>query len=282
MKFRTKTITVIMAVMCILTAFSFSVSANTDTKPTADTTDLSVNDNTESKTPLSPKGNMPAIDDVHQITDTSDKDTIEDKQFITVESKNGNVFYIKGNQKYRSTDVSVEGDWSNAAFLLALNELGGNVTVNGLDSNSRQGDKKCVEYFRALKAGTPRIDISGTPDLAPVLFTLASAKNGAVFTGTKRLAIKESDRAAVMAEELRKFGAEVTVSENEVVIDRTTLRCPQENLDSHNDHRVVMSLSALALTTGGTITGAEAINKSYPDFFENIKALGAEVRLETE
>lgn len=113
MKFRTKTITVIMAVMCILTAFSFSVSANTDTKPTDDTTELSVNDSVESKTPLSPKGNMTAIDDVHQITDTSDKNTIEDKQFITVESKNGNVFYII---------IDRSGDTDNVYFLNAVDE----------------------------------------------------------------------------------------------------------------------------------------------------------------
>ena len=113
MKFRTKTITVIMAVMCILTAFSFSVSANTDTKPTADTTELSVNDSVESKTPLSPKGNMTSIDDVHQKTDTSDKNTIEDKQFITVESKNGNVFYII---------IDRSGDTDNVYFLNAVDE----------------------------------------------------------------------------------------------------------------------------------------------------------------
>ena len=113
MKFRNKTITVIMDVMCILTAFSFSVSANANTQKTADTTDLSVNDNTESKSPLSPKGNMTSIDDVHQITDTSDKNTIEDKQFITVESKNGNVFYII---------IDRSGDTDNVYFLNAVDE----------------------------------------------------------------------------------------------------------------------------------------------------------------
>ena len=113
MKFRNKTITVIMAVMCILTAFSFSVSANTASQQTTDTTELSVNDSVESKTPLSPKGNMTSIDDVHQITDTSDKNTIEDKQFITVESKNGNVFYII---------IDRSGDTDNVYFLNAVDE----------------------------------------------------------------------------------------------------------------------------------------------------------------
>lgn len=113
MKFRNKTITVIMAVMCILTAFSFSVSANTASQQNTDTTELSVNDSVESKTPLSPKGNMTSIDDVHQITDTSDKNTIEDKQFITVESKNGNVFYII---------IDRSGDTDNVYFLNAVDE----------------------------------------------------------------------------------------------------------------------------------------------------------------
>ena len=114
MKFRNKTITVIMAVICILTAFSFSVSANATADTANDeTTDLSVNDSVESKTPLSPKGNMTSIDDVHQITDTSDKNTIEDKQFITVESKNGNVFYII---------IDRSGDTDNVYFLNAVDE----------------------------------------------------------------------------------------------------------------------------------------------------------------
>ena len=113
MKLKIKIITVVMSVICIITAFSFGVSANVPQATPDDTADLSVNDNTESKTSLSPKGNMTSIDDVHQITDTSDKNTIEDKQFITVESKNGNVFYII---------IDRSGDTDNVYFLNAVDE----------------------------------------------------------------------------------------------------------------------------------------------------------------
>ena len=140
MKFRNKTIAVIMAVMCILTAFSFSVSANTASQQTTDTTELSVNDSVESKTPLSPKGNMTSIDDVHQITDTSDKNTIEDKQFITVESKNGNVFYII---------IDRSGDTDNVYFLNAVDEadLTDKCELGAVDENCAVCSKnisKCI------------------------------------------------------------------------------------------------------------------------------------------
>lgn len=114
MKLKTKSGFILTAVLLMLTAFSFTAFANaTQASTPTPTEELSVNDNTESKTPLSPKGNMTSIDDVHQITDTSDKDTIEDKQFITVESKNGNVFYII---------IDRSSDTDNVYFLNAVDE----------------------------------------------------------------------------------------------------------------------------------------------------------------
>ena len=82
-----------------------------------------------------------------------------------------------------------------------------------------------------------------------------------------------------MAQELSKFGANITVNENEILIDKTKLYTPKDDLYCHNDHRVVMSLSVLASVYGGRLTGAEAVKKSFPDFFERVKALGMEVEL---
>ena len=128
-----------------------------------------------------------------------------------------------------------------------------------------------------LNGGVPTIHIGDCPDLGPILFAVAAAKYGGVFSGTKRLKIKESDRAEAMARELKKFGTAVSVYEDSVVIYPADFHAPSEALSGHNDHRIVMSLAVLLTLTGGEIEGAEAISKSYPDFFENLRALGIEV-----
>lgn len=187
--------------------------------------------------------------------------------------KNENVFYIKGNQKYKSADVTVEGDCSNAAFLDAFNLLGGEVEVLGLNENTLQGDRVYKNMFCALENGEKQFDLSDCPDLAPVMFALSAHLGGARFIGTKRLKIKESDRGAAMAEELEKFGAEVIIGENDIEIKGGALHTPKDILCGHNDHRVVMALSLLCTVYGGTVSGAEAVSKSYPDFFETIQSL---------
>jgi len=188
-----------------------------------------------------------------------------------------NVFEIDGNQQYKSMNVRVEGDWSNSAALLAYNQIGGDVKVFDLNYESRQGDKICLSHLEKLNEEMPTIDISDCPDLGPILFATAAAKNGAVFTGTKRLRIKESDRASAMSTELKKFGIESEVLDNEVIIHKGTLVKPKEILSGHNDHRIVMAMTLLASSTGGEISDAESINKSYPNFFDDLAELGLEV-----
>lgn len=186
---------------------------------------------------------------------------------------------IPGNQHYIGISESVEGDYSGAAFPDALNFFGSDVSVSGLNEASKQSDRVYRELYKRISEGTPKIDIENCPDLAPILFTLAADNNGAVFTSTKRLKIKESDRAATMAAELKKFGADIEVLEDSVIINKSKLHPPREMLLGHNDHRVVMSLATLATKYGGEIDGAEAVSKSYPDFFTDIKNAGIEVEL---
>jgi 3-phosphoshikimate 1-carboxyvinyltransferase len=135
------------------------------------------------------------------------------------------------------------------------------------------------EYFALLEKGTPTLDIGNCPDLAPILMTVAAAKNGCKLINTARLRIKESDRGSVMAAELSKFGADITVSDNEIAVNKATLYIPKDDLYCHNDHRVVMSLSVLASVYGGRLVGAEAVKKSFPDFFSRVKALSLEVEI---
>ncbi len=231
------------------------------------------------------------------------------KQFgVIVDEQEPNVFLVKGGQHYQSGNYQVEGDWSNAAFLYAFKTLGNDIEIEGLKEESVQGDRVCRELFaqllgkRIVSMQAPQfggaqdilsdeqvdmeekdilsIDISNTPDLGPILFAVSAALRGGYFTGTKRLRIKESDRALAMAEELEKFGVKCLVGENEVIVLHSMLRKPNVPLNGHNDHRIVMALSVLASITGGEIEGAEAIRKSWPDFFEimKLRGLNAEFR----
>lgn len=188
-----------------------------------------------------------------------------------------NFFEINGKGRLSPGEFTVEGDWSNAAFLIALSRLVGTISVSGLNENSVQGDRFCTAAFDALNGENAEIDLKDCPDLAPILFSYAAYKNGGKFINTRRLRVKESDRANVMAEELKKFGANVKVYENSVEIEKTQLKPPIVPLCGHNDHRIVMALSVLAAVFGAEIDGAEAVNKSYPDFFRVIKKAGVNV-----
>ena len=195
---------------------------------------------------------------------------------ITV-TENGDSYLIKGGQQYTPADLSVEGDYSNAAFFEALNYAGSQVAVTGLRADSLQGDKVYIILFEKIKRYDGVIDISDCPDLGPILFTVAALCGGGEFTGTRRLRIKESDRAAAMQSELKKCGIEVTVGENTVTVHGGKLKMPAEPLDAHGDHRIVMALSVLLTAVGGTITGAEHVEKSFPDFFDRLKDLGVDL-----
>ena len=171
----------------------------------------------------------------------------------------------------------IEGDYSNAAFLDAFNALGSDIRVRNLNPESLQGDRVYREYFQKIGAGTPTLDISDCPDLGPVLFALAAMKQGAVFTGTDRLKAKESDRGRAMHEELCKLGGRLLFGENRITVPKQALHERGEVLSGHNDHRIVMAMSVILSRTGGAIDGAEAVRKSYPGFFDDIRRLGAEV-----
>ena len=197
---------------------------------------------------------------------------------VQVSWKTGNALAIRGGQRYQARFAQVEGDYSNAAFFAALNTVGGDVTVTGLSANSLQGDRVYADYFSALEKGCPTLDIAECPDLGPILFAVAAANHGGVFTGTERLKIKESDRGVAMARELEKMGAELVLEDNRITVVSSALHAPKTVLDGHNDHRIVMALSVLLTRLGGKIDGAEAVAKSMPDFFECMEELGVKIR----
>ena len=199
---------------------------------------------------------------------------------IAVEQPQDGIYKIAGNQVYRPREVTVEGDYSNAAALDALNLVGGNVNVTGLLSESKQGDRVYKDVFDTLKGGYTEVDISDCPDLGPIFFVAAALLHGARFVGTKRLRIKESDRVATMMEELAKCGVSMEADEDSVTVKSGGLKAPAEPINGHNDHRVVMAMSVLLTKLGGRICGAEAVRKSFPDFFTKIQAVGVEINIE--
>lgn len=193
--------------------------------------------------------------------------------------ENENTLFIPGSQSYKRACLTVEGDYSNAAFLDAFNLIEGQVITEGLDENSLQGDKIYKKYFSLLGEGTPTLDVKNCPDLAPVLMAVASVKNGCRLINTARLKIKESDRGTAMAQELLKLGGSVEVYENEIIVSRAKLTKPESDIYSHNDHRIAMAMAVILSLTGGRITDAQAVRKSFPDFFEKLRELSLEVDL---
>ncbi|MCQ2742490.1 MAG: 3-phosphoshikimate 1-carboxyvinyltransferase [Bacilli bacterium] len=190
-------------------------------------------------------------------------------------TKNG--FEVPGGQSYQPRNIKVEGDYSNAAFLEAFSFLGCDVSVAGLKEDSVQGDKVYREFFPLLKEGCASIDLDSSIDLAPVLFVFAAMNKGGHFTGTSRLAIKESSRAVAIKEELEKIGATVEIKDNEVDVKPVDLKINDFRFYSHNDHRIAMALSLLSYLGDVEIGGAECVKKSFPDYFKVLEKLGLEV-----
>ncbi|PWM46801.1 MAG: 3-phosphoshikimate 1-carboxyvinyltransferase [Clostridiales bacterium] len=202
---------------------------------------------------------------------------------------------IKGNQKYIPCKCIVEGDYSQAAFWLVCGSICGNASVKGLLPNSKQGDRVILdilarcganieihnEFINCSKASlkATQIDLSDCPDLGPILMVLALFCQGkTIISNAARLRMKESDRISSMQQEIAKMGGKILADENSVQIERCTLH-KAENLSSHNDHRIAMSLAVAAVCAGVpvSISGAQAVNKSYPTFWEDLKSMGVKV-----
>ena len=196
---------------------------------------------------------------------------------IVIEKRSEREWFIKGSQNRRSPGIiNVEADESGAAFFSALNYIGGDVKLDNLNNNSCQGDRVWRLFFPMLESGRPEISIKDCPDLGPILMSLAACLNGVTLRDTARLKIKESDRGGAMAEELEKLGVKVTVEENTITVDPSGIHAPNEALDGHNDHRIVMSLAIMLTQFGGKINGAQAVSKSMPQFFTMLNSLGIE------
>ena len=195
------------------------------------------------------------------------------KRFGVKSSARGADYTVPGNQTFRSPgEYQVEGDWSGAAFFLAAGAIGGAVEVLGLGEYSAQPDKGILGF---LKEMPDAVDVSGFPDLFPILAVLACAKRGdTLLQGAARLRIKESDRIAETARLVRDLGGSAEEGVDTLLIKGTGILCGGET-QSAGDHRIAMSAAIAAgiCQNPVTIHGAEAVNKSYPAFWDEIKKL---------
>lgn len=168
--------------------------------------------------------------------------------------------------------ITVEGDWSNAAFFLAANALGSRIRVLGLEDNSPQGDHKCKEIL-AIE-GSIVLSAADIPDLIPILSVVAAAKAGGTFTDISRLRLKESDRVASTISLLSAMGVRATATEDTLQVYPGHFS--GSTVQTQNDHRIAMSAAIAATVADGPVTvlNAECVSKSYPQFWEVYKALG--------
>ena len=199
---------------------------------------------------------------------------------VTVEQTGENGFFIRGGQSYLPADVTVEGDWSQAAFFYALEADGGagTVTVTGLDPDSLQGDREILriteEFIRTGKGFD--INASQIPDLVPIMSVLACFGEGTSYIrGCERLRIKECDRLAVTSGELSKLGADIRV-EGDTLVIKGVKELKGGECECWTDHRIAMSISIASQKCASPVIlkGAECVSKSYPTFFDDFKMLG--------
>lgn len=204
----------------------------------------------------------------------------------------GLTLYVPGNQRFTAPAAPflVEGDDSQAAFFLTLDAILGDVSVAGLSLRSIQGDRVMGEILARcghVPGQPPRplapfvADLGDCPDLGPILMTLGLFCQGeSRLLNAGRLRLKESDRGTAMAQELSKLGGQASLAGDEIRIRQSRLR-PGPALSSHGDHRIAMALAVAALGARipADIQGAEAVEKSYPDFWKDLAAIGARVEL---
>ena len=217
---------------------------------------------------------------------------------VTSRWLDGNTLALPGRQHYHPCDYAVEGDYSQAAFPAVLGAVCGGVTVTGLSPDTLQGDAVILDILRRCGAQFTRegdavtfakaplhgvdIDLADCPDLGPVLMVLGLLCEGTtVIRNAERLRLKESDRIAAMEAELRACGGVLESEGGTITVHGCAehLHAPEGILHGHNDHRVVMSLAVLSAAAGLplTVDDAEAIQKSWPNFFAAIRPLGVEV-----
>ncbi len=199
-------------------------------------------------------------------------------------------FKVKGNQNYIPQNYTIEGDWSNASFIIVAASIAGNVSINGLNNNSKQSDIQLLNVLKQVgvnhrwnnekleiqksKLAPFEFDATDCPDLFPPLVALASYCMGtSKIKGVSRLKHKESNRGIALKEEFTKLGIKIEIFDDLMLVVGGMVHGGK--VDSHHDHRMAMALAVAALGANNEviIQNAECVSKSYPDFFRDLKGL---------
>jgi 3-phosphoshikimate 1-carboxyvinyltransferase len=205
---------------------------------------------------------------------------------IKIINENYQRFFIEGNQNYRACTMNIEGDWSGASCLLAAAAAGGGITVENLNCKSKQADAAMIDVLRLCGADIMidenkitveknqlhsfDFDATDCPDLFPAIVALsANCKGTSAIKGALRLQNKESNRAKIIQREFAKLNIKIELENDTMYIFGGSVG--SATVDSHNDHRIAMSLAAASVNAAGNITveNAECVAKSYPDFWED-------------
>lgn len=224
-------------------------------------------------------------------------DILEEFGIEITEIENG--YFIPGNQQYKATNYRVEGDYSQAAFFLVAGILNGALKLDDLNHESFQGDYEIINIIKRMKGkiifaengfvtetsqtnGTT-IDISNCPDLGPIIALLGSLSKGTTtLTNISRLRLKESDRVESTVTTLKALGANINVKDEQIVIYGRQKLNGGITVDSYNDHRIAMMIAIAALRCENPVilTTANAVNKSYPHFYEDYVKVGGNFQTE--
>jgi len=199
-------------------------------------------------------------------------------------------------QTYKPTKYRVEGDWSSASYLLALGALSGEVEVENLNPESLQGDKAMLDFLKDMGASVTigknsvavkrsslkaiRADLANCIDLLPTMAVLAAASDGtSEFIGIERARLKESNRVSALREGLEGMDIKVIEERNRLVITGSPAK--GSVIDTKGDHRIAMAFSLLGSAVGGTmIDSAECVSKTFPEFWDTLKSIGGEVKID--
>jgi 3-phosphoshikimate 1-carboxyvinyltransferase len=220
-----------------------------------------------------------------------------DQQDIKYERDGFSYFKTFGNQIYKPFEKTIPADWSSGTFpICAAAVTDSNVLIKGVDINDVQGDKAVIDYLKNMGADIEiessgirikgkdlegkQLDINATPDALPALSVIGCCASGETkLSNVAQARVKETDRIAVMAEELKKMDADIKELPDGLVIKKSSLK--GANVNGRNDHRVVMALSVAALTADGrtTVDTAEAVSVTYPNYVETMQKLGAKFKL---
>ncbi|QKG80613.1 3-phosphoshikimate 1-carboxyvinyltransferase [Tenuifilum thalassicum] len=209
---------------------------------------------------------------------------------VKVDRQSNDAYRIVSGQKYSPRNFNVEGDWSGATFMLVAGAIAGEVDITNLNPKSLQADKAIIEALMnagasisidesniSVRKGNLKafdFDARNCPDLFPPLVALAANCQGKTkILGVNRLHGKESDRAATLQQEFAKLGVNIEINNDIMIVEGGTIKSATTH--SHGDHRIAMACAIAALNANGEveIENAEAVNKSYPDFFEDLQKI---------